>query len=52
VASSDSHDNDEDYAGELWDEIEVLLRAQENDFVEQYETVLTGTLFNAPATPM
>jgi hypothetical protein len=52
VASSDSHDDNEDYAGELWDEIEVLLRVQENDFVEQYETVLTGTLFDAPATPI
>jgi hypothetical protein len=52
VVSSDSHYDNEDYAGELWDELEVLLRAQEGDFVEQYKTVLTDALFDAPAIPI
>jgi hypothetical protein len=50
--SSDSHYDNEDYAGELWDELDVLLRAQEDDFIEQYETAPTGVLFDAPATPI
>jgi hypothetical protein len=52
VVSSDSHYDDEDYAGELWDELDVLLRAQEDDFVEQYKTALMGVLFYTPATPI
>ena len=52
VALSDS--GTEDSAGELWDELEIVLRAQEDDFVEQDETALPGTpgpLFSTPATP-
>ena len=52
VASSDN--DTEDYAGELWDELDVLLRAQEDDLVEQDETALPGApgpLFDTPATP-
>ena len=46
--SSDSNYDNEDYAGELWDELDVLLRAQEDDFVEQEEAVPTGGLFDTP----
>ena len=52
VASSDR--GTEDYAEALWDELEVVLRAQEDDLVEQDETALPGTprpLFSTPATP-
>jgi hypothetical protein len=54
VSSGTDYDN-EDYAGELWDELEVILRVQEGDFIEQDETVLMGAprpLFDTPATPV
>ena len=50
--SSDSHHDNEDYTGELWDELDVLLQVQEDDFVEQDETTPTGMLFDTPATPV
>ena len=52
VALSD--DGTEDLAGELWDELEVVLRAQEDDLVEQDEAALPGTpgpSIDTPATP-
>ena len=55
VASSDardSHCDNEDYAGGLWDEIEVLLQAQEDDLIEQYEATPTGVLFDTPTAPI
>jgi hypothetical protein len=54
VSSGTDYDN-EDYAGELWDELEVVLRAQEDDFVEQDEAAPTGapgSLFDTPAIPV
>jgi hypothetical protein len=48
VSSGTDYDN-EDYAGELWDELEVVLQVQEDDFVEQDEATATGvpgSLFN------
>ena len=50
--SSDTHHENEEYAEELWDELDVLLQAQEEDFVEQYEATPTGMLFDTPATPI
>ena len=55
VASTDTHYDNEDYAGELWDELDILLRAQEDDFVEQDEgapTDVPGLLFDTPAAPV
>jgi hypothetical protein len=48
LQSGTDYDN-EDYAGELWDELEVVLQVQEDDFVEQDEATATGvpgSLFN------
>ena len=50
--SKDSHYDNEDYAGELWDELDVLLQAQEDDLIEQYEATPTGMLFNTPTAPI
>jgi hypothetical protein len=55
MVSSGTDYNNEDYAGELWDELEVVLQVQEGDFIEQDETILTrapGPLFDTPATPV
>jgi len=55
VASSGTHYDNEDYAGELWNELDILLQAQEADFVEKDEAATTsapGLIFNTPATPM
>jgi hypothetical protein len=54
VSSGTDYDN-EDYTGELWDELEVVLQVQEGDFIEQDETVPMGVpqpLFDTPATPI
>ena len=53
VASSDN--DDEDCVEELWEELDVVLRAQEDDFVEQDKSALPGLpgpLFDTPATPV
>lgn len=49
VASSDG--GTEDIAGELWDELEVVFQAQEDDFVEQDEAAPPGALIDTIATP-
>lgn len=48
VAST--HSDNEDCVTELWDEIDVLFQAQEDDFVEEDEALPSGTLVDAPAT--
>ena len=50
--SSDTHYDNEDYAGDLWDELDVLLQAQEDDFVERDDSIPTSVLFEAPAAPI
>ena len=54
VALSDG--GTEDFAGELWDELEVILQAQEDDLVEQDEAALPGTpgplIDTPPLSPM
>ena len=55
VVSSSTHSYNRDYAGELWDELDVLLQAQANDLIEQDEaspTDVPGSLFDTPAAPI
>jgi len=55
VVSSGTHSDNEDYAGELWDELDILLRARGNDLIEQDEagpTDVPGSLFDTPAAPI
>src|SRR5260221_5368898 len=51
-ASSSTHDDDEDYTGDIWNELDSVFQA-EDDFVGQEENALQDTpeiLFDNPAT--
>ena len=55
VAPSESSESDyesEGYAGDAWEELDNILQAQEDGFIEQDETAPTDVLFDAPATPI
>ena len=55
VAPSESSESDYDSegcAGDAWEELDNILQAQEDGFIEQDETTPTDALFDAPATPI